>query len=52
VPEAATQRHLEILSEIAEMLSDRDLRERLKTEPEAATVHQLISDWQPLKSVA
>ena len=24
VPEAATQRHLEILSEIAEMLSDRD----------------------------
>jgi PTS system nitrogen regulatory IIA component len=33
VPEAATQRHLEILSEIAEMLSDRELRERLKTEP-------------------
>ena len=30
VPEAATQRHLEILSEIAEMLSDRELRERLK----------------------
>ena len=28
VPEAATQRHLEILSEIAEMLSDRELRER------------------------
>ena len=27
VPEAATQRHLEILSEIAEMLSDRELRE-------------------------
>ena len=35
VPEAATQRHLEILSEIAEMLSDRELRERLKTEPDA-----------------
>ncbi len=52
VPEAATQRHLEILSEIAEMLSDRDLRERLKTEPEAAGVHKLISDWEPLKSVA
>jgi PTS system nitrogen regulatory IIA component len=52
VPEAATQRHLEILSEIAEMLSDRDLRERLRTEPEAATVHKLISDWEPLKSVA
>ena len=50
--EAATQRHLEILSEIAEMLSDRELRERLKTEPEAATVHRLIADWEPLKSVA
>ena len=52
VPEAATQRHLEILSEIAEMLSDKALRERLKTEPDAAVLHQLISDWQPLRSVA
>ena len=52
VPEAATQRHLEILSEIAEMLSDRELRERLKSEPEAPGVHKLISDWEPLKSVA
>ncbi|MCA3250282.1 MAG: PTS IIA-like nitrogen regulatory protein PtsN [Pseudomonadota bacterium] len=52
VPEAATQRHLEILSEIAEMLSDRELRERLKTEGDAAAVHKLISDWEPLKSVA
>ena len=30
VPEAATQKHLEILSEIAELLSDSALRERLK----------------------
>jgi len=52
VPEAATQRHLEILSEIAEMLSDRELRQRLMSEPEAAGVHKLISDWEPLKSVA
>jgi PTS system nitrogen regulatory IIA component len=52
VPEAATQRHLEILSAIAELLSDRDLRERLKTEPDAAKVHDLISRWEPLKSVA
>ncbi len=52
VPEAATQRHLEILSEIAEMLSDRELRERLKSAPESADVHKLISDWEPLKSVA
>ena len=52
VPEAATQRHLEILSEIAELLSDRELRERLKSEPDAATLHKLIAAWQPLKSVA
>ena len=52
VPEAATQRHLEILSEIAEMLSDRELREKLKTEGDAATVHRLIAAWEPLKSVA
>jgi PTS system nitrogen regulatory IIA component len=52
VPEAATQRHLEILSEIAEMLSDRELRQRLMAESETAAVHKLISDWEPLKSVA
>ncbi|HEY8879346.1 MAG TPA: PTS sugar transporter subunit IIA, partial [Roseateles sp.] len=52
VPEAATQRHLEILSEIAEMLSDRELREQLKAEPDATIVHKLIAAWEPLKSVA
>jgi PTS system nitrogen regulatory IIA component len=52
VPEAATQRHLEILSEIAELLSDRELRDKLKSEPDAAAVHQLIERWEPLKSVA
>jgi nitrogen PTS system EIIA component len=52
VPEAATQRHLEILSEIAELLSDRELREQLKVESDAAKVHELISRWEPLKSVA
>lgn len=52
VPEAATQRHLEILSEIAELLSDRELREKLKSAADAATVHRLIADWEPLKSVA
>jgi PTS system nitrogen regulatory IIA component len=52
VPEAATQRHLEILSEIAEMLSDRDLRERLKLAEDASALHKLIADWAPLKSAA
>ncbi|MBP9905568.1 MAG: PTS sugar transporter subunit IIA [Rhodoferax sp.] len=46
VPEAATQKHLEILSEIAEMLSDAALRDRMLTSTDAAGLHQLISDWQ------
>ena len=33
-------------------LSDRELRGRLKTEPEAAKIHELIANWEPLKSVA
>ena len=47
VPEAATQGHLEILSEIAEMLSDRRLREALKNPSDAAAVHRLFVDWPP-----
>ena len=47
VPEAATQGHLEILSEIAEMLSDRGLREALKNEGDAAAVHRLFVEWLP-----
>lgn len=46
VPEAATQKHLEILSEIAELLSDADLREKLKTCTDAAQLHSLIACWQ------
>ena len=46
VPEAATQKHLEILSEIAEMLSDAVLREKLVTSDDAAQLHTLISGWQ------
>ena len=30
----------------------RELRERLKGDVDAATLHRLISDWEPLKSVA
>jgi len=46
VPEAATQKHLEILSEIAELLSDGALRERLKIADDAAELHRLIATWQ------
>ena len=46
VPEAATQKHLEILSEIAELLGDSALRERMKSSSDAAQLHLLISSWQ------
>jgi PTS system nitrogen regulatory IIA component len=52
VPEAATQRHLEILSEIAEMLSDKGLRDRLKQALDPAVIHETITQWVPLQSVA
>jgi len=46
VPEAATQKHLEILSEIAEMLSDAALRDKMATCDSSATLHALITHWQ------
>lgn len=51
VPEAATQKHLETLSEIAELLSDNVLREQLKAGTDAAALHQLISNWQSVREV-
>ncbi|AWG33543.1 nitrogen regulatory protein [Burkholderia cenocepacia] len=47
VPEQATQQHLEILSEIAQLLSDRDARERLHNETDIAELHRLLTQWQP-----
>ena len=46
VPEAATQKHLEILSEIAELLSDSGLRERIKAAGSVPELHGLIAQWQ------
>lgn len=50
VPEAATQRHLEILSEIAEMLSDTVLREKLLACTSVTELHALITNWQSVQS--
>ena len=51
VPEAATQQHLEVLSEIAELLSNSTLRESLKNTTDAADLHALIANWQSSSSV-
>ena len=52
VPEAATQKHLEILSEIAELLSDSQLREQMKSATDAAALHALITGWQSAHAAA
>lgn len=46
VPEAATQKHLEILSEIAELLSDAPLREKMRSSTDAKQLHHVIASWQ------
>jgi PTS system nitrogen regulatory IIA component len=46
VPEASTQKHLEILSEIAELLSDADMRKRLTSTADATELHGLLANWR------
>jgi PTS system nitrogen regulatory IIA component len=47
VPEKATEKHLQILSELAQMFSDRSLRDAMAAAKDAAELHQLITAWQP-----
>lgn len=47
IPDHVTQQHLEILSEVAEMFSDADFRNKLATDPDPASVHARILAWRP-----
>ncbi|SDY32407.1 PTS sugar transporter subunit IIA [Nitrosomonas sp. Nm33] len=47
VPEKATDKHLEILSELAQMLSNKNFREKLLQSKNAKEIHQLITGWTP-----
>lgn len=47
VPEKATDQHLQILSELAQMFSDKIFRESLLASKDAAEMHQLILNWTP-----
>ena len=50
VPEASTQKHLEILSEIAELLSDTALREKIKTTQDAGALHNIVATWNSVQA--
>ncbi len=50
VPEASTQKHLEILSEIAELLSDTTLREKIKTTQDASALHGIGANWSSVQA--
>ncbi len=46
MPDNVMQQHLEILSEIAEMLSDDEFRESLRAEADASMVYRSIISWE------
>ena len=52
VPEAATDEHLELLSELAELLSDTAMRESLASCDDAALVHRTLTTWEPFRPAA
>jgi PTS system nitrogen regulatory IIA component len=46
VPEAASEHHLQLLSELAQMFSDKTFREKLAVASDAAAAHALFAQWQ------
>ena len=47
VPEQATDQHLQLLSELAQMFSDRAFRDRLAAAADAAGIKVLFEHWEP-----
>ena len=45
VPERATDLHLQILGELAQMFSDQPFRDRLSACEDGACIHRLFYDW-------
>jgi nitrogen PTS system EIIA component len=52
VPEQATQQHLDILSELAQMLSDKSFRENLLNAADPEALHTLLATWEPVRPAA
>ncbi len=46
-PATATDQHLQILAELAQMLSGKSVRERLRAAPDAESLYRLICEWNP-----
>ena len=47
VPEQATEQHLQLLSELAQMFSETRFREGLAAAPDAAALHAVFAGWEP-----
>jgi PTS system nitrogen regulatory IIA component len=46
VPESATEHHLQMLSELAQMFSDKSFRDQLTAAPDADAAFALFAQWQ------
>ncbi len=46
VPERATDMHLQLLGELAQMFSDKSFRDKLQATDDPAAIHQLFTTWQ------
>jgi PTS system nitrogen regulatory IIA component len=46
VPEAANEQHLQLLSELAQMFSERAFREKLTAAADNAALHAVFASWQ------
>jgi PTS system nitrogen regulatory IIA component len=46
VPEQATDQHLQLLSELAQMFSERAFRERLASADDSAALARVFAEWE------
>ncbi len=46
VPERATDVHLQLLGELAQMFSDKTFREQLQVGNDPVVIHQMFADWK------
>jgi len=46
VPERATDTHLQLLGELAQMFSDKNFRDHLQASNDPAVIHQLFTQWK------